>query len=473
MDRPPAKVTPPAPRRSSSRRSSSRRTWLWRFVLLSALAPVFATPDPGGVERARPNVFFVTVDTLRFDRLSLYGHYRDTSPHLDSLLESGAHFTEARVVEPLTAPSMVSMITSLHPHEHGTSRNGLRMRPELPSLPKVLRRRGYRTAAFVGNWTLKDEISGLGEHFAEYREVFSRKRWLFFFGEATADDLTDEALEWLEERMEEERPDPLFLWIHYVEPHAPYRFQDDFAERLGIERHRGEPTPSERYDTEVAFVDRSIGRLVAGIERLSPPEETLIVFASDHGESLGEHNYWGHGRHLYEPTLKIPMGISWPGRVDAGAVTAPASIIDLAPTVFGLAGWPIPETFRGFDWSPVLRGEAEPPHDRVTHHQAHKGAVQRAGNRSARRQGLLEVGRVAGGGRKEVFRVRNDNRWLFDLEEDPSERNSLVREDSEPSEELREWLLQVRNGLTAADELPPPELDAESEEKLRALGYVD
>ena len=193
-----------------------------------------ALPAAAGA-RQFPDIVLVTVDTLRSDRLSSYGYERPTSPHIDQLLVRGLRFTEARTVEPLTAPAMASMVTSLHPHEHGTTRNGLRMRTKLPSLPGVLKRRGYTSGAFVSNWTLRDEISGLAEHFHEYHEVFTRKRWWFFADEANADDVTAAALEWIEERVDESRRRPFLAWVHYVEPHEPYRFHKEFADSLGIQ----------------------------------------------------------------------------------------------------------------------------------------------------------------------------------------------------------------------------------------------
>jgi choline-sulfatase len=420
----------------------------------------------------------VTIDTLRADRLSSYGYHRPTTPNLDRLLARGARFTQARTVEPLTNPALCSLFTSLYPHEHGATRNGLRLRPDAPSLPRLLARRGYRTAAFVGNWTLRNEISGLGEHFQQYGEILTRKRWLGLFkGEATAEDLTGAAVDWLADHQERHHG-PFLLWVHYVEPHAPYRFQEDVAPRLhvgasGVTGAGGEASRQDRYDTEVAFADLWAGRLLAAIER--DPDlsaNTLIVFAADHGESLGEHGYWGHGRNLYEPTLRIPLGISWPGHVRAGVIDAPAINLDVAPTVLGLLGLAAPETFRGFDWSGVLLHGAEPPRDRVLWFQAHKGAVlstQEAA--SARRKGLLEIAMLAGG-RKEVFRIGESRRWLFDLMRDPREEHGTALAGHLLSPDLRVWMEAVNRGLTASDRLLSAQVDAESAAKLRSLGYT-
>ncbi len=434
-------------------------------------AEVASGPAPVSVDERRrfPNVVLITVDTLRYDRLSINGYSRPTTPSIDLLLQRGVRFSQARVPEPLTAPSMCSLWTSLHPHEHGSTRNGLSLRPQLPSLAKVLARRGYKTAAFVGNWTLRNALSGLGEHFDTFEEVLSRRRWIFFAGEADAGDLNRQAVSWLEQHRAEDQRWPFLLWVHYVEPHAPYRFRAHLAESLGIAKG-GDHSPSDRYDTEVAFVDRAVGELLSVVGRFSSPRDTMVVFLSDHGESLGEHSYWGHGRHLYEESLRVPMGITWQGRVKPVQVDALASSLDLAPTVLGLIGLPAVSSFRGYDWSGVLDG-AEVPAGRVTWHQAHRGAV-REGSAQARRRGLLAVGRVEGRA-KETWRVRGDLRKLFDFQADPGESRSSVRLDSQPSQSLRDWLVLVREGLEASDDLPPPTISAEDLEQLRALGYID
>lgn len=413
----------------------------------------------------------LTVDTLRADHLSSYGYARPTTPNIDRLLASGVRFSQARTVEPLTTPALGSMLTSLYPHEHGATRNGLRLRPGLPSVARALGRRGYRTAAFVGNWTLKDRISGLAEHFGRYDEVFTRKRWLGLFkDEATAEDLTDAALAWLEGARQERRP--FLLWVHYVEPHAPYRLHEEFARPLGLP---ASPSRVDRYDTEIAFADRQLGRLLAAFDR--DPElksNTLFVFAGDHGESLGEHGDWGHGRDLYEPALRIPLGMVWAGRIRPGAtIEAPAMNLDVAPTILSLIGLPIPPGFRGFDWTAVLQG-APSPRGRITGFEAHRGAVLSTREAaSARHKGLLEVG-VMVEGRKEILRLAEGRRTLFDLARDPQETHG-VPEDARLSSRLQDWMAAIQNGLAASDRLgsaAPAGIGAEDAARLRALGYL-
>jgi len=444
-----------------------------RIVLVTTLLAVGAMfPAPVVVSDAdRPHVLLVTIDTLRADRMSGYGYHRETSPHLDRLMGAGVRFAQARTVEPLTAPALCSMVTSSNPHVHGSSRNGLRMRPGLDSLPHLLSENGYKTAAIVSNWTLRDKISGLAEHFDDYNEILKHKRWFgLVSGEADADDVTDEALGWLKGHFESGKDQPFLLWVHYVEPHAPYKLHKKHAAALGIKGKNA--SKSDRYDTEIVEVDRYVGELLRGLEKIDPETNTLVVFASDHGESLGEHDYWGHGRHLYEPTLHVPMSITWPGRIEPGTIESPALITDLAPTVAGLLGLASPPSFEGFDWTGVFAGAPEPA-NRITRYQAHKGAVlSNHDSDVARRAGLLEVA-VVREGTKEILRVKSGRLWNFDLVEDPLELDNLAQNESAPTENLAEWTEVVASGLTAAEDIPPTVLDDETMAQLKALGYAE
>jgi len=445
-------------------------------LLVLAVGLVAASPTaPDRETGERPNILILAIDTLRADHVSALGHDRPTTPNLDRLIRGGVNFARARTVEPLTNPSMCSVLTSLPPHVHGATRNGLRLRPGLDSLPKSLRAAGYRTAAFVGNWTLRDKLSGLGEHFDLFEEVLTRARWFGFVRrEATASDLTERTLDWVAEHVAESPRRPFVAWVHYVEPHAPYELQKDFVSVLGDRGgRRGDYTREERYDTEIAFVDAAIGDLMQGLSRLSAPENTLVLMLSDHGESLGEHGYWGHGRQLYEPGLRIPMALYWKGRLAPQTIEAPSLNTDLAPTVLGLLGLTAPAGFTGYDWTAVLRDGSPAPDDRVTRYEAHKGAVI-SNHKSdlARRNGLLELALVHRDV-KEIFRLNRSHRFMFDLGDDPGETTPLDQARSRPSEAMDSWIRIVYDGLTANEDLPVQPLDEDSIATMRSLGYVD
>jgi len=447
---------------------------LRRLLIVSAftvaLGPAAAPGAESGTGQPPVNVLVLTVDTLRADRLSGYGYPRLTSPHIDRLMAAGARFDQARTVEPLTGPALASMLTGLHPHEHGATRNGLPIRQGLPSVARTLDAYGWTTAAFVGNWPLRHRLSGLGEHFQTFTEVLTRRRW---FGlvrqEADAREVNRRLFDWLEAKAGRRRP--FFVWAHYIEPHAPYVFHAEYAGRLGLGR-ASSVGKSGRYDTEIAYVDAAIGQVLAWLEaRPEIAQRTLVVFTADHGESLGEHGDWGHGRTLFEPGLRIPLSFTWPERLAPRRVSAPASLRDVAATILGLLRLPPLPAGRGYDWSAVLEGRAAEPLDRETRHQAHRGAFLGHGDaRTARREGLLAVARLREGV-KEVLLLPSARRRLFDLRADPAERGR-PGEDAAASRELADWFATVENGLAASD-APGAQVDAESAARLRALGYLD
>jgi arylsulfatase len=442
--------------------------------LKTLLISVLVAGALGGASLAHAGprlVVMVTVDALRADRMSCYGYQRPTSPAVDALLADGVRFANARTIEPLTGPAMCSMLTGIEPQKHAATRNGLRIRTGLDSLPKILSADGWRTAAFVSNWTLKDNLTRLGEHFDVYGEVFTRRRWFGLLNsEATAEDVTDETLEWVDGHFGSDPDQPIFLWVHYVEPHAPYRFHREYADRLGITDP--DPVRSDRYDTEVAAVDSAIGRLVDGLGEHVPPDEMIVVFLADHGESLGEHDYWGHGRYLYEPSLRIPMGMVWKGTVEQEVFTQQATVLDLAPTILDLLGLEVPEEFSGISWASAVT-TGEPPPERPICYQAHKGAVHGEHDDDRKRsKGLLSVG-IVHGNRKEILRVKNNSHMLFDLEADPGELESLVDDNGPPGDSLLECLGTISEDLGALDRLKAKKLDDETIEQLRALGYIE
>ena len=435
-------------------------------IAFSAIAGVSLAAD------RPPSVLVITVDTLRTDRMSGYGHDRPTSPRVDDLMSRGARFTSARTIEPLTNPALSSMLTGLLPHEHAASRNGLRIEEGLDSLPKILARNGWRTAAVVANWTLKDNISGLGEHFEDYVEVFTRRRW---FGVVNARrpaaDVTDEAVEWLGRHLDERAHLPFLLWVHYVEPHAPYVFHEEFAQRLGIEGR--DPPRSDRYDTEIADVDHQIGRLLDQVERRIEGDRVIIVFTADHGESLGEHNEWGHGRDLYEPGLRIPMSFTWQGTVEQQVVESSAHIIDIPSTVLDLLDLAVPPSFRGVSWAAALRGRRPAGRARrLLSGPPRRGARrQRVGPRAIQGPARGRHHRPAGARRCSTSTPTcgSSSISLRIL----ASCTTLVAPSSTPSPELIRCVGDISDGLGSLDRLTTKKLDKETVEQLRALGYLE
>jgi arylsulfatase A-like enzyme len=296
------------------------------------------------------NVIIIAVDTLRADHLGCYGYPRNTSPNIDKMALDGVRFTDCYTPSPLTTPAFASVLTSLPPYKHGAKRNGLSIFDRVKTLPQFLKEKGYRTGAFVSNWTLKKRLTHLDRGFDTYTEILNKKRWYgLFYPEGGAPDINSMVSRWLYQNQGQK----IFLFVHYTEPHDPYVYHEEFDRGYDKIEPTSYPEGSshkkiKRYDTEIGFVDFYIGELIQKIKDYGLYENSLIVFLADHGESFGEHDYYGHGRRLYNSCLCVPLIVKLPGERMRGAeIEWNVSLLDIAPTILSLLGYPNPDEMEG------------------------------------------------------------------------------------------------------------------------------
>jgi hypothetical protein len=273
------------------------------------------------------NLLLVTIDTLRADHLHAYGYAIDTAA-TDGLARAGVVVEDATVQAPQTRPSHASLLTGRYPYEHRIRDNfSPPLDPSTPTLATLLRARGYDTAAFIGSIVLAAS-SGLDRGFAVYDDPFSAPNASAAQGEERrGEDVVSSALAWLGKQ----RTGPFFAWVHLYDPHAPYEPPERYRKRY----------PGRPYDGEVAYADAQLGRLLDFLERQGLQGRTLVVVTSDHGEGLGDHGEEEHMMFLYDSTLHVPLLLSWPGVLPAGArVKGQLRSIDVMPTVLDLLGVP-------------------------------------------------------------------------------------------------------------------------------------
>ncbi|MCG8588199.1 MAG: sulfatase, partial [Proteobacteria bacterium] len=251
-----------------------------------ALALAACVAVAGGCNRIaphspKPNVLFVTIDTLRADHVGVYGADFAATPALDALAARGARFERAFAVTPLTLPSHATLFTGQLPPRHGVRHNGLFQLPEASeTLAERFRAAGYRTGAVVGAVVLQAEY-GLAQGFQHYDDdAESRYAAAGAYLERSAGEVTERSLQWLEAA-----DGPFFLWVHYYDPHANYAPPAAYGERF----------PDRPYDGEIAYVDDQLARLLDRLEARGQLSRTVVSVTSDHGESLGEHGEPNHG----------------------------------------------------------------------------------------------------------------------------------------------------------------------------------
>ncbi len=319
---------------------------------------------------SRRNVVLITIDTQRADRISAYGYTEHQTPNLDRLAKEGVLFENAFCDVTWTTPSMASVMTGRYATVHGLRTSYQRLSPKATTLAETLHEQGRATAAILGSFPL-DSMFGLDQGFDLYDDRFSlpllvmetplptpaptgelgRMRQKLFdraINDAYRPDneVSDRVIRWLRE----ERRDPFFLWAHYLGPHEKPQPGTDEAERKRRQL--------AQYDPDTVIADAQVGRVLDTLDELGLTEETLVIVHADHGQSLTEHSYFGHGRYLYDPVQRIPMIMRLPGVIPAGArVTRMVRNIDIFPTVLAATGIPPTMPLDGIDLLPVVTGE--------------------------------------------------------------------------------------------------------------------
>jgi arylsulfatase A-like enzyme len=423
---------------------------------LVALAAVAGAPVP-----KRPsNVVLILVDTLRRDHLPFYGYARDTAPFLGSLAAKGVVFERAHSVSGWTAPATASLFTSLYPFEHGVVRGlalakrqerlkGVAIRlPRVPTaaetIPEALRRRGYATFAITENPNLTHAL-GFDQGFDRFDAFPSR---------LDAEPITERLLE---RAPELRRRAPYFLYLHYMDVHAPYRERPPLFDP-SLE---GDARRVSAYDSGIHTVDAHIGR---AFEALGWDRDTLVVVLADHGEELGERGRFGHGATLFAELLDIPMLVYGPGTVPR-RVPDRVSLVDVLPTLRAFAGLPPASTDAGVSLLPLLRdpGARLEPRPLFAHLWRRQG---RDGREQALRVTLMDDWKRIGGDASGTL--------LFDLRSDPGETRNRTHQEPERERELQR-LYQQREARASsyAGESVEVGLDDDAIEGLAALGYVN
>jgi len=304
-----------------------------------------------------PNVLLITVDTLRPDHVGIYGYERDTTPEIDRFFGSGTVFENASASAPCTVPSVRQLLSG-----------GFDQRDDRVPLAEILERRGYDTAAIVSqNHFVHETARDYARGFAHFDMQAPDAVDPHGLSTRTADEVSDRALAWLRERRGEA---PFFLWLHYFDPHDPYepptdhrlyhagdastRGDDRRADLIAERRDPSEPWNQagyifseidvahlrDLYDGEIHFVDAQIGRVLTALQADRLVANSVVALTADHGEWLGERGRWGHCMSLDDEEIRVPLLVRDRGGQLAGEprVAAPASTLDLLPTVLGSLG---------------------------------------------------------------------------------------------------------------------------------------
>ena len=498
-----------------------------RLLLLTLLASGLAgtaacTPEPEAATSEVPplpagsNILLITVDTLRADHLSSYGYVRPTSPVIDRLAAEGVRFDQAQVQWPKTTPSFASIFTATYNKDNQIVRTaGQPVSCKFSMLAEMLERQGYATAAVVANAAVGSDFY-FDQGFDEFIETWKLHENQEGADPNRAEAVTNLAIGQLARLKASGKP--YFLWVHYLDPHAPYeppaphrdRFQNDEhfdpsvriplsdkpkQQMFGIGSERVLDGRDElafyvaRYDAEIAYTDEQIGRLLTEMKTRGMLEKTLTAFTADHGESLGEHGYYfDHGRFSFQTCLRVPLILHYPGVLGARVDAKPVELIHLAPTLLEAAGVELPggAWMQGRTLTPRLRGE-EQARETVAESAAAGLSFSEAGwENNNKWQKVARDDRF-----KLVFaQTRPEQRWIggegvrfvvYDLANDPGETKNVIDQFPQDAERLKRELWKWERAPKVDVEVDAQggtcgeqrAVSKETEDLLRSLGYLN
>ncbi len=396
----------------------------------------------------RPNVLLVSIDTLRADHVGAYGSKTPT-PVVDSLAREGVVFEKAVSQVPVTLPSHTCLLTGTYPIFNGVRDNGsFRLDASHETLAEAFRAAGYQTGAFVGSFAL-DSRFGLDRGFDVYDDYYGDTSEYndFAISERPAETVLRAATKWLATVHDR----PWFAFVHLYDPHAPYAPPPPFREQFRSDLYRG----------EIAYVDHALGAFLEELRRTYPPETTLIVLSSDHGEGLGEHGEKTHGMFAYDSTLHVPLILSWKRVLPAGRrVPSRVRSIDVAPTLLALASLPPVAAHQGSSLLPLITGRERG--DRESYFEALSFNLNR---NWAPLTGLYL-------GTKKYIDLPVPE--LYDLARDPAELANLAPESAKSSADMRDALRRLveRDSTESSRAIRRADVDEETIARLKTLGYL-
>ncbi len=408
----------------------------------------------------RPHIVLLTLDTTRQDRLGCYGHEAAVTPALDALAGRGVRFDSAVSVVPLTLPAHTTILSGLLPPEHGLRVNGQgAVSTNLPLIQVALQAHGYQTGAAIAAAVL-DRPYGLARGFSWYDASLPETKWVdpdmpggMYHATTPASrraaDVVDVSLNWLRGCSADQ---PVFLWAHFYDPHDPY---DDCSRELG---HYFDSA----YDSEIAYMDREIGRLLEGVRELLG-RRVVVIAVGDHGESLGEHGEVGHGMTLYQGAMRVPLMLSGPGVPKGQVDVRVVSLTDITPTILQLCGISEEAYLGAFPAGPtrlsghsLLRSRPDQRHcymetlmPLIDYHWAPLHAVSDG----------------------EWKYIRSPLEELYDLHHDRAEGANQAVVYDDVASRMREVLVQFETGsyMGKAESI---EIGAEGRRQLESLGYA-
>lgn len=421
------------------------------FLLLAAALAALVPPSFSvAADKVRKddglNVLLVTLDTTRADHIGAYGWKTARTPNIDSLAARGVRFANAYCPAPMTLPSHCSILTGTYPIYHKVHNNGTYyLNPEITTLAERFKEKGFRTAAFISSFNV-DSRFGTDKGFDVYDDTYGRDEMIKTFrSERSAGDTSDAFIRWLEGVSDQK----FFSWIHYYDPHMPYRPPSPFREQFA----------RDLYDGEIAYMDEAFGKVLRKLGEKGLLDKTLIVIAGDHGEALGEKGELDHGVLIYDVSMRIPFIFCAPRNLPGDRVVeARVRLIDIMPSVLDLLEISPNKGIQGTSLLPYIEGKRT---DDLTCYLESYYPLETYG--WSELVGVID---------KDWKYIRAPRPELYRIKVDPGEEKNLYPSEPAAAASLKKKLEEVLVDFSSNFALSRRKLSLVEEERLRSLGYV-
>jgi arylsulfatase A-like enzyme/Tfp pilus assembly protein PilF len=395
---------------------------------------------PAASRSSSPDIFLITIDTLRADHVGCYGYKQVSTPALDGLAADGVRFTQAFTHSPITNTSHITILTGLLPSVHGVTDFGIPLSPQHVTAAELLKKHGYQTAAFIGAVILDSNslAPGLDRGFDFYDNFpkgedktpdgKNKPRWGRV--ERRGMDVVTHAESWFDKH----RAGPHFVWVHLYDPHDPYEPPPPFDEKY----------KDHLYDGEIAYADSALAHWIAFLKKAGVYDKSIIVVTGDHGEGLGEHGEDTHGLFLYDSTLHIPLIVKPPLKSGAGggiAIDAEVRTTDILPTLLSTANVPAPPELNGESLTPLMT-------EKKSEHTASDRSLFGETDYPLR-WGWAPLRALRTADSKLIGAPRPE---LYDLHSDPKESKNLYAVDGDRLKAMQAQMAEWKAKLPAADE---------------------
>ena len=419
-----------------------------KILIACCFAVTVVDAQPPQKKPSAPDIYLVTIDTLRADHVHCYGYERVQTPALDALAKDGIRFAQAFTPSPITNTSHTTILTGLLPSSHGVTDFAVPLAAVHPTWAELLKQKGYHTAAFIGAVILdsKSLAPGLDRGFDFYDNFPEHPLTKSRFGrvERRGMDVVQRAVKW----MNANPAGPHFVWLHLYDPHDPYEPPPPYSQTY----------KDHLYDGEIAYADSALANFLAYLKKLGRYENSVIVVVGDHGEGLGEHHEDTHGIFLYDSTTHVPLIVKLPSRSNAAKVVdAQVRTTDILPTVLDLLHASVPVKLDGESLKPYFGG-AEFASRTAFGETDYPLRFGWAPLRSVRAEGFKFI--------------EAPKPELYDLQKDPGELKNEYGPTSEMVQKGRKLLTDLRAKKPPAAAGSAAAASPGAANQLQALGYV-